>query len=152
MRDSRLLVDLAERLEAVPRIERSDVFLCVQHERFATVPLDHGCHELLRESVAAAIRANDDPSDNAPGVAVFGGLIEKGTKIGGDARVICDPVVLGRRLAVAEVELGFIDPLLEKEHVGPKFQDAVELVGCEFTPLHGHRGTFGHASEFNREQ
>ena len=71
--------------------------------------------EHLREALAAAIRAHDDPPDDVSGVEVLGLVVNQDADVGGAAGRILDPVVAGAGLLVAVVEFGLVDLLLDEE-------------------------------------
>ena len=106
--------------------------------------------ENLGQAFTSAVRSNDDPAEEAVGVAVLGGLIHDHSQVSRGAVVIRDPQVLGSRLLIAVVELLLVDALLDEEHVGAQLEEGVELVGRQFSPSLTDDGTFGHGLEFNR--
>jgi hypothetical protein len=115
--DARLLKHVTERLESDLRIQGRDVLLGVQEQRLARETLEDSREELLRESLAAAIRSHDDATHDAVSVSVFGPVVEQHTEVGGRAPLIRYPKVNCRWLAVSVVELRFVDFLLDEEDV-----------------------------------
>ena len=138
---------VTERLEAELRVQGCDVLLRVQDDGVPREIRECEAHELLSEALTTPIGAHDHPADEVPGVAVGGFGVDQGAEVGGGARGILNEVVHGRRLAVAVVEFGLVDALLEEEHVGAQLEERVHLVGGELRPsLHG---TIRHVGEFN---
>lgn len=152
VRDSGLLIGITERFEPELGIQRSDVLLSVQHHRLTAEPFENLSEEHLSEALASSVAPHNDPADNAVRIPMLRRLVEQHAQVRGSAPFVGDPVVDGRRLTVAVVELGFVDLLLNEKHIGAQLQERIEFIGCELIPSLGNHGTIGHGREFNRAE
>lgn len=122
MRQTRLDINVAKRLEAEFGVERRDVLLGVQQHWLCAVEPHDLIDEYLGEPFTPAVRAHDDPPEQRVSVAVAGHLIPKDSKVGGSTAVVGDPQVLSCRLEITIIEFFFIDALLDKEDIGAQLE------------------------------
>ncbi len=151
MGDARLEVLGSVGLEPEPGVQRLSVDLRVQSQRLVAVVLDHHREQTAREALPAAVGAGDDAADESAGILIAGlrGVIYDDAQAGRGAALVGDPPVLGGGFAVARIELGLIDALLEEEDFGAQCGEFEELVETQFGPGSTLRGRVGHVCEFN---